>query len=37
MTPFCEAAILFGAAWIWMWSIGPEIKRRTIEKNEARE
>jgi len=29
MTPFCEAAILFGAAWIWMWSIGPEIKRRT--------
>ncbi len=28
MTPFQEAAILFGAAWIWVWVIGPEIKRR---------
>jgi len=37
MTPFQEAAMIFGATWIWIWVIGPEIKRRTIEKNEARE
>jgi len=28
MTPFQEAAMIFGATWIWIWVIGPEIKRR---------
>ena len=28
MTPFLEASLIFGATWIWIWVIGPEIKRR---------